>query len=485
MKKVISLIFTLSVFSSFLFAKTDLSTIKKYSVDTLYSKIKNNDADVIAAVKNKKVNLNQENVLGYTVLSYAAIDNNIEIVQLLLESGAKPDAGVNFPLYEVCWASQKYTSRYEVINLLLQYGANVNKKHKNTSLTPLMATIKNQHGEYALYLLKKGAKINAVNSDGETPLMLAIDYKDRPTDLVLIRTLISQGADVNVIAKNGNTALSIACYNGDDAIVKILLENHASTAIGPKNKNEIPVLNACYAGSMECVELLLKYGADINVKDSYGSSALLMSCVTKDNPELVKLCLDYGADVNYVDPSSGHTAFILAAIWNHPKQMDVLFANGAKSSYVNPEIGDTLMFIIGNGNKESNPPFYPANELGGAIHGIENGMFHPLAYSQSTNNTNPRRYALSELNKAKTKAKQDEFMELLDTIIVYSYKGSAQYSLHEAVVLNKVDVVKAYLSSKSTFIEAVDVEGYSALEYAKKYQRTEIEKLLTAAGATR
>lgn len=485
MKKTGFLLLSLLVFSSHLYARTELSEIKKYSVDTLYSKIKNNDPDVISAVKSKKVNLNQENILGYTVLSYAAIDNNVDLVKMLLESGAKPDSGVNFALYEVCWASQKYTSRYEVINLLLQYGANVNKKHKNTSLTPLMATIKNQHGEYAQYLLKKGAKINITNSDGETPLMLAIDYKDRPTDLVLIRSLISYGADVNVIAKNGNTALSIACYNGDDAIVKILLESNASTAVGPKNKNEIPILNACYAGSMECVQLLLKHGADINVKDSYGSTALLMSCITKDNPELVKLCLDYGADINYVDPSSGHTAFILAAIWNHPKQMDVLYANGAKVSYMNPEIGDTLMFIISNGNKESNPPFYPANELGGAIHGIEKGMFYPLAYSQSLNNTNPRRYALSELNKAKNKAKQEEFMELLDTIIIHSYKGAAQYSLHEAVVLNKIDVVKAYLASKNTFIEGVDIEGYSALDYSRKYGREEIEKLLLAAGATR
>lgn len=464
-------------------ARTELSEIKKYSVDTLYSKIKAKDEDVIQAIKQKKLNLNRENVLGYTVLSYAAIDNDAEIVKLLLESGAKPDAGVNFPLYEVCWASKKISSRYEVINLLIKHGANLNKKHKNTTLTPLMATIKMQHGEYAAYLIHMGAKVNVANADGETPLMFAIDYKEEYEGIGLVSTLIENGADVNAISKNGNTPLSIACYNGDDKVVKLLLEKKASVNVGAKNKNEIPILNACYSGNYECVNLLLKYGADINVKDSYGSTALIMSCISKDSPELVKLCLSYGADVNYVDPSSGHTAFTLAAIWNHPNQMDILYSYGANSLYVNPEIGDTLMFIIGNGNKESNPPYYPANELGGAIHGIKKGMFSPLNYT--TGSVSPRRYALSELNKAKTFEKQEEFMTLLDTIIIYSYKGNPLYTLHEAVVLNKIDVVKQILSEKTGFYEALDSEGYSALDYARKYNRSEIEKMLTAAGVAR
>lgn len=482
MKKRVSFVFTFLFFSSFIFAAS-LSEIKKFSVDTLYNHLKANDSSVIQAVTQKKLNLNQENLLGYTVLSYAAIDNDVKLVRLLLESGAKADAGVNFPLYEVCWATGKQTSRYEVINLLLSHGANINKKHKNTSLTPLMATIKMQHGEYALYLISKGAKINLTDADGESALMLAVDYKDKASGDKLIRALIENGADVNKISKNGHTALSIACYNGDDSVVKLLLENKASTSLSAKNKNEIPILNACYSGNIECVRLLMKYGADINVKDLYGSSALIVSCVTKDNPELVKLCLSYGADVNYVDPASGHTAFTLAAIWNHPKQMDVLFENGADTTYINPEIGDTLLFIISNGNKESTPPLYTANELGGAIHGIENGMFSPLAYPQNGNT--PRRYALSELNKAKTPQKQDEFMDLLEIIIKYSYKGNPAYTLHEAVVLNKIDVVKTYLNDKNTFLQAIDIEGYTALDYARKYNRVEIEKILVAAGVSR
>lgn len=481
MKKKLFFIFAFC-FSSLCFAQNSLSQIKKYSVDVLYSKIRSNEQNVIQAILAKKINLNKENVLGYTVLSYAVIDNDVKIVKMLLENGAKANAGINFPLYELCRTKQKITGRYEVLNLLVSYGANINQQHKNTSLTPLMATIQNQKGEYANYLLQKGAKLNYKNDDGETALMMAIDYSDGKSDN-LIKKMIESGADLDIVARNGSTALSIACYKGDSRTVKLLLENKAKTVVSKSQKNEIPILNACYAGSLDCVKLLLKYGADINIKDSYGISCLLLACTSTDNPELVKLCIDNGNDVNYIDPSSGNSAFLLAAIWNHPKQMDELRKNGANIYYQNPEVGSALIFIIKNGNKEADPPYYPANELGGAIHALKNGMFSPL--EKTSNGIPARRLIVSELNKAITVEKQEEFILLLDTLINATYKGKPTYTLHEAVILNKIEEIRAYIKTPNNVLTLADVEGYTPLDYAKKYNRKEIEKLLRASGATK
>ena len=152
--------------------------------------------------------------MGYTVLSYAAIDNEYELAKMLLKSGAKPDYGLNFPLYQICWASEKPKNQNEMIKLLIAYGANLNKKQKNTNDTPLMATIKKQGDKYAKLLIQYGAKVNVVNSEGETPLILAVDYYANLIDVSLVQYLISQGSDVNVITKTGHTALSIAAYNG-------------------------------------------------------------------------------------------------------------------------------------------------------------------------------------------------------------------------------------------------------------------------------
>ena len=66
-----SLNIDLFFFAALGFAKTELSEIKKYSVDTLYSKLRAKDSSVVEAVKQKKINLNKETILGYTVLEHA------------------------------------------------------------------------------------------------------------------------------------------------------------------------------------------------------------------------------------------------------------------------------------------------------------------------------------------------------------------------------------------------------------------------------
>lgn len=481
MKKFLSLVTVLQIFLTLsVFAQDKYKQIAGYSVDVLYEKLKAGDKDVCDAIQQKKINLNKENLLGYTLLSYAAIDNEYELAKLLLKSGAKPDVGLNFPLYQVCWASEKPKNQNDMIKLLIAYGANVNKKQKNTNDTPLMATIKKQGGKYAKLLIQYGAKVNVSNSDGETPLILAVDYYSNLIDVSLVQFLIQQGADVNAITKSGHTSLSIAAYNGYPLILRLLLENGADVKITKKNKNEIPILNACYNGEIECVNLLLQYGADITVKDSYGSSALIMACISKDSPELVNVCVQRGCDVNYVDPSSGYTPFILAAIWNHPKQMKALYEAGANINAENPDVGNTLMFIISNGIKEPNPPYYPACELGGAICGIELGMNVNVRNSRGET---PRTYVVKYLNKTDNEQKIAEYCQILELIAKKENKFPLVYTFHEAVILNKINVVKEYLLNSNLNLEETDSDGKTALYYAKRLNHKEVEKLLKNAGA--
>ncbi|MBP5569236.1 MAG: ankyrin repeat domain-containing protein [Treponema sp.] len=483
MKKFLSFFVILQIFlTGTAFSQDKLKQIKEYSVDVLYEKLRSGDKDVYNAVSQKKVNLNRENLLGYTVLSYAAIDNEYELAKMLLKSGAKPDYGLNFPLYQICWASEKPKNQNEMIKLLIAYGANVNKKQKNTNDTPLMATIKKQGGKYAKLLIQYGAKVNVVNSEGETPLILAVDYYANLIDVSLVQYLISQGSDVNVITKTGHTALSIAAYNGYPLILRQLLENGADVKITKKNKNEIPILNACYNGEIECVNLLLQYGADITVKDSYGSTALIMACISKDSPELVKLCIQKGCQVNYVDPSTGYTPFILAAIWNHPKQMKALYEAGANINAENPDVGNTLMFIISNGIKEPNPPYYPASELGGAICGLELGMNVNVRNSRGET---PRSYAVKYINNTNNPQKIKEYCQIIELIAQKENRYPYILSFHEAVITGKTDIVKKYLSNSYLNVEEPDAEGNTALYYAQHFNHKDIEKLLKNAGATK
>ena len=69
-------------------------------------------------------------------------------------------------------------------------------------------------------LIVLGADVNARNTNGTTPLMLAAARNQNPA---VIETLIESGADVNARDQNGRTPLMWAKkYNKNNAILELL-----------------------------------------------------------------------------------------------------------------------------------------------------------------------------------------------------------------------------------------------------------------------
>lgn len=119
-------------------------------------------------------------------------------------------------------------SRYDVIELLLARGANVD----STSTNPLAL------------------------SKGWTTLMHAV----RNGDHAAVQQLIANGADVNFLAPNRWTALLEAQRRGDGSMAAVLLERGADPELGPYT----PLMQACCEGDERHVELLLEDGADVD-----------------------------------------------------------------------------------------------------------------------------------------------------------------------------------------------------------------------------
>ncbi len=99
--------------------------------------------------------------------------------------------------------------------------------------------------------LKKGGEVEARDSRGSTPLMLAAYYDQ----LEVSEILISAGADVNACDQHGNTVLMGVAFKGHVRIVELLLQNSADPHL--YNPHGMKALDFAKAfGRKDVVEIL-------------------------------------------------------------------------------------------------------------------------------------------------------------------------------------------------------------------------------------
>ena len=142
-------------------------------------------------------------------------------------------------------------------------------------------------------LLQQKTDVNASLVDGTTALHWAV----RADDLETADMLIHAGANVKSADRYGITPLSLACSNGNVAMIRKLLDAGAN----PNSSNpqgDTVLMVAARLGDTEALAALLDRGASINAKDSPLEQTALMWAVREDHPGAVQLLLTRGAEVD-------------------------------------------------------------------------------------------------------------------------------------------------------------------------------------------
>ena len=176
----------------------------------------------------------------------------------------------------------------------------------------LIAAQKNEI-DVALRLIDKGADVNLTLPDGATALHWSVHW-----DAVeLSKALLQSGAEVDAVNDLGVAPISIACRNGSEAMVGLLL------------------------------------GAQANAKtaEPSGESAL-MSCARTGTLQAVETLLSRGANPNGVERGSGQTALMWAAANTHESVVDVLIGAGAHVNATSRGEFTPLMFAARAGSVE-------------------------------------------------------------------------------------------------------------------------------------
>jgi ankyrin repeat protein len=152
------------------------------------------------------------------------------------------------------------------VNKLLSQGLDPNLVD-NTGAPLLVIAAREKSDKVAQVLIDNPkTDIEKLDPAGENAMMLAA-LND---DLTMVNMLIAKDAEVN---KKGWTPLHYAATNGNDDIVKVLLDHSAYIDAGSPN-GTTPLMMAARGGHLSTVKLLLDEGADLRVKNQIGLTAV-------------------------------------------------------------------------------------------------------------------------------------------------------------------------------------------------------------------
>lgn len=178
-----------------------------------------------------------------------------------------------------------------------------------------------------LFLVNKGADINAQDSYYASPLMDAAGFKRGE---VVDHLLQMPGIETNAADSKGMTALMIAAVQGyDDIVQKLLQRPEVRSNIDQQSfPRRTALIYAASEGHLSVVEQLIQAGADVNAIDQVGMTALIYAA-RGGHLEIAKKLLEVpDIEVNFEDVV-GFAALDYARQQRNQEMADLLREHGA------------------------------------------------------------------------------------------------------------------------------------------------------------
>ncbi|XP_022819057.1 tankyrase isoform X1 [Spodoptera litura] len=206
-----------------------------------------------------------------------------------------------------CAASSVYPKRKQVMEMLIRKGARVNEKNKDGQ-TPLHVATEHAHLDAMDLLLRHGAKVNACDGRGSSALAVAA----RRDSAAACRLLLACGADTtadamypqpdDACANAAALRLLEAARTGDVENARTILDARPRlvNCRDVDGRHSTPLHFAAGYNRLPLAQLLLQRGADVHAKDKGGLVPLHNAC-SYGHYELTELLVSAGAGVNAAD----------------------------------------------------------------------------------------------------------------------------------------------------------------------------------------
>jgi ankyrin repeat protein len=264
-------------------------------------------------------------------------ENDQSLLELLLDSGANPDAFADFdpmrlqefPVHRYLISPTALAPLHlatiqvnlEMAKLLIAKGANVNSKD-GYGLTPLMHAIATQDDKLTKLLLENGADVN-VWVDKVASAGVCRDLESDKHNWQLCENIKSEMRQVFLNATRSGGPVVLAAAQGNLLLVRQLIEKGATV--------KSALFGAVLSANIDLINLLIEHGADVNEQNSSGETPLLKAAKTR-SPNLwqpiASLLISSGAQINHSD-QNGSTFLMQAASRGDLPFMNSLLSLGA------------------------------------------------------------------------------------------------------------------------------------------------------------
>jgi uncharacterized protein len=289
---------------------------------------------------------------GQTALMWASARRHPEMMQLLIDAGAAVDArsidrdyqrhvtaeGRPKSLDSGGFTPLLYAARENCmacVDVLLGNGADIDLPDP-VGVSPLLVAIMNSNWDLAKQLIEAGADVNQWDIYGQAPLFAlvggytrldggrgSIDPLNETDGLTILHMVLDRGADPNMqlffrpadvrgpTNTKGSTPLIRAANNGDLEIVNLLLEYGAdATVYMADRQTPIHAVLAGRSGEQQAMELIRIFhdaGTDLNVvalvnhREEVRGGTALHYAVRKRYKEVIKQLASLGIDMDARD----------------------------------------------------------------------------------------------------------------------------------------------------------------------------------------
>jgi ankyrin len=274
--------------------------------------------------------INQVTEYGWTPLLTAVNNRNYQLAKYLLENGAEPNIankGGWTPLYLATDNRNIEGGDYpvpkgdmdhlDIIKLLLEKGADPNKKVKDNTLTRTIFTMQ------------------WFFEDGATPFIRAA----QSSDTELMKLLLQYKADPKAVTTLGDNALTVS--GGIGWVEGVTYERS-------------------HKENFEAMKMLLDLGLDPNHANNEGRTAL-MGAAMKGRPEVIQLLVDRGAKLDAYDKGNRDTDKVSSSAagktWQAIDYAEGLVRVGVQSAITRPEAAALIRKLM----MERNMPVPPVD----------------------------------------------------------------------------------------------------------------------------